>query len=108
MQNTVKAVTHLIHNKTINMQPETKTINGREITYKDVIHHDTRTVFDFKDRLKILFGKQVTICSEIYTQDECNVLASQAKVYLPPFIQKPQRGLYSISVNHKDSTNDQK
>lgn len=43
------------------MQAETKIINGREITYKDVIHHDTTTVFDFKDRIKILFGKKVTI-----------------------------------------------
>lgn len=49
----------------------------------DIIHHTTRTVFNFKDRLKILFGGEVTINSEIETEHEqCLVKRSSAKTHV--------------------------
>lgn len=73
------------------MEPNKKTINGREVEYRDVIHHHTETKFDFWDRIKILFHGKCLISSEIYTKEFCNVQGSEAISRVPPIIKrKPQ------------------
>ena len=37
---------------------------------KDIIIHETNHVFSFKDRIRILFGKKLTVHSEIETEHE--------------------------------------
>ncbi len=85
------------------MKPETKTINGRVITYSDVIHHDTHTVFGFMDRVRILFGKKATISSELYTKEEVNVLACEVKSYCQPIFKKRRKVF--VSVDNKNPIN---
>lgn len=65
-----------------------KTINGREFEYGDTIHHETVTVFDWKDRLKILFGRKCRIVSQIYTKQSCNVAGSEAQAYCDSIIKR--------------------
>lgn len=61
-------------------EAQKKTINGREFEYGDVVIHTTYTRFSFWDRIKILFGKQVTIQSEIYCQEPIvSVMGSEAR-----------------------------
>lgn len=70
-----------------------KTINGREFEYGDEIIHTTYTVFGFWDRIKILFGKQVTTQSSIYAQEPVvSCMGSEARTTVAPFIKPKQRG----------------
>lgn len=73
-----------------------KTIKGREIEYLDVIHHTTYTKFNFWDRIKILLGKEVITNSEIYTQNECKIVGSEAKSSISPLIVKKSKGMMHI------------
>lgn len=68
-----------------------KTIQGREIEYLESIHHETITVFDWKDRIRILFGRPSRIISQIYTKNSAIVSGSEAQVYVTPiFKRKPK------------------
>ncbi len=61
-------------------------VNGQEIEYKDIIYHTTITTFDFWDRIKILFGKKLTINSNIYVSNATFVITSEAKPHIPDLI----------------------
>ena len=56
-----------------------KEINGQTYEYLDCIHHTTTTKFPIWQRILQLFGKPIVIESEIYTENETNVLVSVAK-----------------------------
>lgn len=67
------------------------------------IFHTTNTVFDFWDRVKILFGKRVKIESTITVNAMCNVIKSEAKTIVFPFI-KPRIGSVELeSPTHSKS-----
>lgn len=67
---------------------EKKNINGREIEFLESIHHETVTVFDWKDRIRILFGRPTRIVSQIYTKNSAIVSGSEAQVYVTPIIKR--------------------
>lgn len=68
----------------------THIINGRQIEYLDVIYHTTTAKFTFWDRVRILFGKPLTISSSIYTKNtEILVSGSEAITSVEPFF-KPR------------------
>ena len=46
---------------------------------KDVIIHNTTHKFNFWDRIKILLGKELTVCSEIETEHEEVKLTGKVK-----------------------------
>lgn len=73
-------------------QKTKKTVNGREIEYLDVIHHNSITSFSFYDRIKILFGKKLHVQSQIYTDHEyCKVLGSDSKTFVEPFFTRRKK-----------------
>jgi hypothetical protein len=79
-------------------EKRTKTINGREIEYLDVVHHTTRTKFKMWDRIKILLGKEVVTESELFTQHEhCLVVGSEAKSYVIRLIPRKSKGMMSMA-----------
>jgi hypothetical protein len=63
-------------------------IGDRLIKYNDCVHHETVSVFDWKDRIRILFGRPCRIVSQIYTKEPCNVAGSDAQVYVAPIIKR--------------------
>lgn len=67
---------------------EKKVINGREIEFLESIHHETISVFDWKDRIRILFGRPTRIVSQIYTKNSAIVSGSEAQVYVTPLIKR--------------------
>lgn len=70
-----------------------KTIKGVEIEYGDEVIHTTTTIFGFWDRVKILFGRQLTIQSSIYVKEpEISCMASEATARVAPFFKPKQRG----------------
>lgn len=76
------------------METKRKTINGREFEYLDVIHHTTTTKFKFWDRVKILFGKEIMVSSEIYTQHEwCRIIGSESRASVAPLIKRKSVGM---------------
>jgi hypothetical protein len=78
---------------------EKKVVNGREIEFLESIHHETVTVFDWKDRIRILFGRPTRIVSQIYTKNSAIVSGSEAQVYVTPLIKRKPRtmGLMALS-----------
>jgi hypothetical protein len=83
-----------------------KTINGGEVEYLDVVHHITITKFKFWDRIKILFGKEVTTYSEIYTQNElCKVVGSEAKTHVAPLIKRKSVGMMHSCISEEIEQN---
>ena len=71
--------------------PDKKILNGREIEFSDVIHHHTETIYGWKDRIRILFGRKSITVSKIYTKERCNVVGSEASVYVSPLLRtKPK------------------
>lgn len=79
-----------------------KIVNGREIEFVDTIHHHTETKFDWKDRIRILFGRMSYTHSQIYTKEIVNVSGSEATVRVQPlFKRKPKlMGLSSSNTIH--------
>lgn len=81
-------------------QMNSKTINGRTFEYGDEIIHTTTTRFGFWDRIKILFGKEVTIQSCIYAKEPVvSVMGSEARTSVASFIKPKQRGGYELCTN---------
>lgn len=76
---------------------EKKVVGGREIEFLEYITHHTETVFDWKDRIRILFGRPTRIVSQIYTKNSSIVTGSEAQVYVAPIIKRKPRtmGLYA-------------
>ena len=87
------------------MEQQTKMINGRLISYNDVIYHTTYSVFGFWDRLRILFGKELRVSSELYTKEPCSVLGSEAKAHVSPFIK--EKNTRMVSIGNAESVNTQ-
>jgi hypothetical protein len=85
---------------------EKKVINGREIEYLESIHHETISVFDWKDRIRILFGRPCRIVSQIYTKNSAIVSGSDAQVYVTPIIKRKPKtmGLVGPGWNATDLT----
>ena len=76
------------------MEIRTTEVNGRKVEHKDVIHQTITTRFGFWDRLKILIGKPLIIKHETYTKnDECLIVDSQSRAFVPPIIRKKNRGM---------------
>lgn len=65
-----------------------KVVNGKEVDYADVIHNTVRTKFGFKDRFKILFGREVCTQNLIYTEQECSPVGTETKVTVANFFKK--------------------
>lgn len=87
---------------------EKKTIQGREIEFLESIHHETITVFDWKDRIRILFGRPTRIVSQIYTKNSAIVSGSEAQVYVTPIIKRKLKTMGLVSprgVSIGDGTN---
>jgi hypothetical protein len=51
------------------MDVQSTNVNGKTIRHKDVIHYSTTSSFTWKQRLKILFGKKVSIYSVLFTMN---------------------------------------
>lgn len=69
----------------------TRLPDGKEIKYKDCIHHHVTTHLSFMDRIRILFRGKFVTSSEIYTAEVCNVKGSTGKIYVEPiFKRKPK------------------
>jgi len=64
------------------------------------IFNNTRMTFGFMDRIRILFGKQVTVSVTIHADKEVEVFndMTEHSVRVAPFIE-PKPSLMSISVN---------
>lgn len=77
-----------------------KTLNGRTFEYGDEIIHITTSKFSFLDRIKILFGKEVTIQSSIYTKDPVvSCMGSEARTTVAPFFKPKQRGGMELCIS---------
>jgi len=69
-----------------------KEVNGRWIKYLDVIYHSTVSQFGFWDRVKILFGREVRIESELFTMNlHSKIVTSGANTFVPPLFRNPLR-----------------
>ena len=76
---------------------EKKIVQGREIEYIESIHHETVTVFDWKDRIRILFGRPTRIVSEIYTKNSAIVSGSEAQVYVTPLVKRKPKTMRLVA-----------
>lgn len=85
---------------------EKKVVQGREIEFLQSIHHETITVFDWKDRIRILFGRPTRVVSQIYTKNSAIVSGSEAQVYVTPIIKRKPKtmGLVMSPPNGTDFT----
>lgn len=71
------------------METRITIIDGNPIKHKEIIHHNSKTKFSWKDRLRILFGQPSIIKTEIFTMnDEITVLASRVTTFVPKIIPK--------------------
>jgi tagatose-1,6-bisphosphate aldolase non-catalytic subunit AgaZ/GatZ len=70
-----------------------KTINGKEITYGDVIHQRITTHFSLKDRFKILFGKPLITDCELYVEhDDAKLICDIVTPHVPVLFPKKRSG----------------
>lgn len=82
-----------------------KTLNGRVVEFNDTIHHHTETKYDWKDRIRILFGRMSHTHSQIYTKEIVNVVGSEATVRVQPIFKRKPR-IMGLSTNeYKDAVN---
>lgn len=65
---------------------------GKEIQYRDEIYHNTVTVLDFWDRIRVLFGKPIRINSTIYTRDAVDVVGCFAKPTVDKIFKRKSKG----------------
>lgn len=82
-----------------------KSVNGREIQFNDTIHHHTETKYDWKDRIRILFGRISHTHSEIYTKEWCNVAGSEATVRVSPLFKRKPRVMGLSSIDKTNNNN---
>jgi len=55
----------------------------RVYSLKDVIHHEVYIRFNLWDRIKVMFGKQLIIKSQIYTVHEnCRILGFDSETVI--------------------------
>jgi len=86
------------------MQEQTATLpDGKEIKYKDCIHHHVTTTCSFMDRIRILFRGKFITSSEIYTAEVCNVKGSTGRIYVEPIFKKKPKyvGMMHSPVDQK-------
>jgi len=71
---------------------------------KDTIHHSTHHKFKLWDRIKILFGKELTVCSEIETEHEEVLLTGNVKCTTSVAVLSPRKfqSLSNEKHTHKD------
>lgn len=70
-----------------------KIINGEPVEYLDVVHHRTTTKFKGWDKIKILFGREVIVNSQLFTKHEhCQVICSEAIAHVAPMIKRKSTG----------------
>lgn len=59
----------------------------------DTIYHNTFHKFNFKDRIRILVGKKLTVTSRIETEGEAKVTgSSKAEIFVDPIFPKKPKG----------------
>ena len=59
-----------------------------------IIYHNTFHKFSFLDRLRILFGRELSVCSKIETTFNASVTGnSEAKAHVTPLLVKKMKGL---------------
>lgn len=66
------------------------TIEGKE--YGGCIYQETDVFIGLWDRIKILFGKKLTISAKIYTREEVTDVYGMTSSYVPPFFPKKEKG----------------
>lgn len=83
---------------------EKKLVQGREIEFLEAINHETVTIFDWKDRIRILFGCPTRIVSQIYTKNSAIVSGSEASVYVTPLIKRKPKTMGLVAHGGVDFT----
>lgn len=79
------------------MDPESKPVKEAETEVGDVIHHETITVYDWRDRLRILVGRQSRVISLIYTKELVNVVGSEGHAYVDRIIRGRPKTIRLVS-----------
>lgn len=61
-------------------------INGKELEYGDCIINNVTVFLGWKDRIRALFGKEISVRSEIYTKDPVNTLVTVSEASVAPIV----------------------
>lgn len=79
-------------------------VEGKELEFGDCLHNNTEVHFDWKDKIKILFGRPLIISLQIYVKNErVDILKSTAQSFVSPirlFKKKFKGGFVSSGTSY--------